>query len=61
MTDDNHEHEIDWNAHRIASVNVAEMVWTYYQSLMAAGFDDEQSMMLSSDYQHHLLCHAEHG
>ena len=51
--------DIDWNAHTIASVNVAQMVRTYYESLVAAGFDDEQAMCLSGDYQHHLLCHAE--
>jgi hypothetical protein len=47
--------EIDWASIRAAAVNLSEVIWTYHQSLIAAGFTAEDAMALTLSYQSSML------
>lgn len=43
--------EIDWAVVQSSAVNFAEMVRTYYQALVNAGFSEKDAMTLTVAYQ----------
>lgn len=51
MSEDDLSPEIDWNELRLAATNIAEILYTYHQSLIATGFDAGQSLTLTVAYQ----------
>lgn len=51
MNDDPETPEIDWEAMRLASISLAEVVWSYHAALLASGFNDTAAIALTINYQ----------
>ncbi len=47
--------EIDWASLRAASTNLAEMIWSYHAALIACGFDENNALALTLEYQRLLM------
>ena len=45
----------DWPEIRAGQLNMAELVWTYHQALLASGFDEERAVYFATMYQDKLL------
>jgi len=52
MTDE--PFEPDWQGLRIAHITITEMVWSYHQALVAAGFAPDHALPFALAYQEHL-------
>lgn len=51
MPDEINEPEIDWASIRSSQVSFAEIIFTYYQALVNAGFSEMAAMSLTIAYQ----------
>lgn len=49
------EEPINWDVMRGALVNIAEIIWTYHQALLAAGFDETTAYALTVAYQAEMI------
>jgi hypothetical protein len=47
--------DIDWDELRKVVLNMAELVWSYHQALLASGFDENQAIALVLEYQKFLM------
>ncbi len=45
----------DWPEIRAGQLNMAELVWTYHQALLASGFDEERAVYFATMYQDKLV------
>jgi len=50
--------EIDWDNVRKASLNLAEILWSYHQSLISCGFNEKAALQLTVAYQASWLSNA---
>ncbi len=45
----------NWADIRQGQLNMAELIWTYHQALLASGFDEERAVYFATMYQDKLL------
>ncbi len=45
----------DWAEIRAGQLNMAELVWTYHQALLASGFDEDKAVYFATMYQDKLM------
>jgi hypothetical protein len=42
--------EIDWDGIRLASISLAEVLWSFSAALKASGFNEEEVLALTIEY-----------
>lgn len=50
--------QINWPEMRVGLIGLAELIFTYHQALLGAGFGEAQTLALALGYQEHLLTAA---